>query len=361
MDRRLTLTLLALLMLVAYLPTRTAGFVYEDDNPRTALDPREDNDLRGPWQGWDIERQWWRPAPRALVNVTTRIQGWAGATAAGHHAFNVGVHGLNGLLLAALLLPLGDAVALLAVLLFWLHPINGEAVRYVSARPDLLLVTAILLTLLAATRPTVPRLIAVTLGGALAVLAKESGVVILALLPLWLWYRQTWDRRWLIPMGLWLLGGLRVAYTLLHVSARAGAAHPWGAIGLYTADAAHSWLGFVAVQSAALWRLLALVVWPVGFSIDHDLDRVPLMLAHVALLALIGAGILAWRQRDARFAALWLLGALSLRFVIPQPEYLHEQHVYAPFLGVWLALSLGAHRLITGIRTLADPHGEIYV
>jgi hypothetical protein len=327
-------------MLASYLPVRSAGFVYEDHDaaPMRSADP-ERPAIRGPWQGWDVERIQFNHHPRVLTNLTMRLQVWAGASAAGFHAFNVGIHLVNGLLLASLLLPFGESVALLAVLLFWLHPLNGEAVRYVSARTDLLLVCAVLLTLRLTTKATWPRVLLVTVCGALAPWAKESGVIIIGLLPLWLWFSERWDRRWLMPLACWASAGLWITYRLVHVTGPNAPA--WSAIAQYTAPAAHAWSGFVAVQCAALWRLISLIVVPIGFSIDHDFDAVPLWLGAVALVALLVAIASIWRWRVARFAALWLLTWLSVRFVIPQPEFVHEQHLYGACLGVWLALACG--------------------
>ncbi len=59
-------------------------------------------------------------------------------------------------------------------------------------------------------------------------------------------------------------------------------------------------------------------------------------------MAIVGLTIDAWRMRRRcpliTFAMGWLLVALSIRFVLPMPEYLHEQHLYVPLIGLWIAL-----------------------
>jgi hypothetical protein len=336
MARPVAILCLLWLTVVAYLPTSTAGYVYEDHDPTTG-------DLVQPGRGSLL-------APRAITNLTVAIQARLGSTPRAYHAVNLGLHLTNGLLVIALVTPLGESAALLAGLGFLLHPLNGEAVRYVSARTDLLMVTALLVTLGLTTRPTWPRVLGVTLAGLLVVGAKESGVVVLGLVPLWLWYRRQWSRRWLVPLSVWAVGGAWAAYRLLHVSAGEGAA-PWSAIQQYTAPAAHSWLGFVGVQLVAVTRLVALLV-PVGLSIDHDFDVVPPVLGLVALVAWLGVAVWLWRWRTARFALGWLAVALSVRVVIPQPEYVHEQHLYGALLGLWIALGVAGAQL-SAPRSLA--------
>lgn len=352
-----------LLTTLAYGPVSTADFAYEDRNPTFGIaSDAQWPDYRVPWQGWRAEFSVWvphntlgrvGPTPRLLTSLSYRLNMWADATPRGFHLTNLAIHLLNGVLLFVVAAPLGLSIALVSVTLFLLHPLNSEAVSYISARPDLLLCTAVLLMLWASERSTWPRVALVAACGALAVLAKETGVVVIGLLPLWLWYRRAWTPRWWLPLGIWAVGGLAVAYRLLHVSA-AGVARPWGAVGAYTSDAAHGLMAYAAYQAFALLRLAGLVVWPRGFSIDPDIEAQPLLVAGLALAIVCSVAILAWQRRhESRafaFAIGWLLVSLSLRFVFPMPEYLHEQHAYVPFLSVWLALAVGAVRVSDWIR-----------
>lgn len=347
-------TILAGLLLLtawAYVPLASADFVYEDRNPLVAMSPSTPIDNRGPWAGWTTERRAFSPQPRALANLTIRAQGWASASAAGYHLGNLAIHLVNGALLWCVLTPFGVPAQTVGVLLFLLHPINAEAVAYVSARPDLLAATGVLLVVLASARDDALGVVGVTVAGGLALLAKESAIVVVGLFPLWLLMRGRWSPRWAVPLGIWAVAGLAVVYRLVHIPAciatKGAPCHPvashWGAMALYTTDAAHGALGFAAIQSAALLRLLALVVWPVGFSIDHDVDIVPMTVGVIALLGL-GLGLVlalrAWRRLPwLTFAACWLAISLSLRFVMPMPEYLHEHHLYVPLLGIWIALA----------------------
>ncbi|HET9267512.1 MAG TPA: hypothetical protein VFO31_05085, partial [Vicinamibacterales bacterium] len=106
-----------------------------------------------------------------------------GLDAAGFHLTNVLLHAVNTMLVYALARRVGDAtVAGVAALVFTLHPVNQEAVFWVSGRFDLLATAWILgsLVLLWSPRPSAYWIGAACFG--LALLSKESAatVVILA-------------------------------------------------------------------------------------------------------------------------------------------------------------------------------------
>lgn len=360
---------LLLVTVLAYAPLRTAEFVYEDRDPLSTVDLSRFADQRGPWTNWDTERKVFELGPRMLSNLTIRMQGWARAKARGYHAFNVSVHLLNGVLLYAVLAPFGAGVAVIGSGLFLLHPINAEAVSYVSARPDLLYATAVLLMLIVSRWANWAAVAGVTLLAGCAVLAKESAIVVVGLLPVWLWVQGRWSTRWAWALVAWTLGGLLVIFHLVHIPwcvSTPGSpcfpvsSHWWGAIALYTSAAAYGPIGYAAHQAGALWRYLGLVAWPIGFSIDHDFGGMSRETAAAALGGLIGLVVAAWRYRSRfpwlAFAVAWLVGGLSLRFVLPMPEYLHEQHLYVPLIGVWIALAASVGSLLSPApRTL--QHG----
>lgn len=329
-----TLGLLALLVVTAlvYSPLRSAGAVYEDRNPWIDVEPRLAPDLRGGWEGWAMERPIFSARPRMLSNVTMRLQGWHADAIETYHGVNVAVHLVNGILLWALLVPAGVVPTFWMTALWLLHPIQSQAVNYVSARPDLLMTTMVLLMLWASQRTTWSRIVLTGSCALLAMLAKESGVVVLALLPLWLVWQRRWEWRWGVAVtGLACVMGW-MAFRL---------AYPLSAIRAYTAPAPHGPFWSAAVQAAALWRLLALVVWPVGFTIDHDFDLVGPGLALLAAGALVAVIVMAWRARArwpaAAFGVAWVLLALAPRFVVPLPDYVGERHCYLAFLGLALA------------------------
>jgi protein O-mannosyl-transferase len=112
---------------------------------------------------------------------------WHGA-AAGFHATNVVCHVAVGWLVGAWALALGagGGTSLAAALVFVAHPVQTEAVAYVSGRTDILCALFVLLGLLAWRRARAPAdgfACAATTAFVLALLSKESAILVpLALL-----------------------------------------------------------------------------------------------------------------------------------------------------------------------------------
>jgi len=89
---------------------------------------------------------WWAAMPgiRPLLKLTYAVNNGSGLGLAGFHAFNIAVHAVNAWLVRALLLRLAvsrgsgrDTAGLISVtgaLLFALHPVQTEAVTYISGR-----------------------------------------------------------------------------------------------------------------------------------------------------------------------------------------------------------------------------------
>lgn len=346
---KLGLAVLLLVTALVYSPVQTAGLVYEDAN---------DTSWRAPWRGAAVELAPWvnmfavgngtGPMPRMLTNVTYRLQAWADATPREYHLGNVAIHLVNVALLWAVLTPIGPVTAVVASSAFALHPIQTETVAYIASRPNLLMTTGVLLTLWALRVPGWGGVLLVTLGGLGAVLAKETGIVILGLLPLWCWMRGTWARRWGVPLALWTLGGAYAATLILKTAP------------LYTPAAWHGPFWGLAVACAALGRLCALVVWPVGFSLDHDWELITPIVAIVGLLACTSAVGAAWIVRRAApavtCAVIWLMVAILPHLVMNQPTGLLEHYLYLPLIGVWMGLGRGVEWLWqnTAIPTIPD-------
>ena len=79
----------------------------------------------------------YRPVVLASYAVNHAVDG---LNPRGYHLFNVLLHGINGILVYALLRALTPtAVAFFAACLFAIHPINSEAANYVSSRSEMLM------------------------------------------------------------------------------------------------------------------------------------------------------------------------------------------------------------------------------
>jgi hypothetical protein len=68
---------------------------------------------------------------------------WGGYHPAGYHLINVLIHGINAVLVWALVrtMVVKHEIALVAALLFGLTPLNSEAVHYISSRSEIMMAT----------------------------------------------------------------------------------------------------------------------------------------------------------------------------------------------------------------------------
>lgn len=304
----LVLMLVLALTALVYAPMLSALPTYEDVIPTF-------------WQGWQLG------VIRGLSATTLNLQTLQSLALA--HGWQIGLHLLNGLLIAALLERYGLSRAVFAAAVYLLHPLAVESVAPLAYRADLLLSTVILLTLVS-TR-SAWGLLLVPCGLMAAVYVKESGVVAMPLLLLWLWI--TCHRAWR-PVA-WIVGPAAVIGSARMAELYLPRLSTW------TAPAAHGGFWFVAVQAAAVWRYLALTIWPMGLSIDHAFDGVG---QGTALLALLTLGIVLlvtvlWRRRAPAltFGAGWVAVSLAPHFLIPLPDYLKEHHWGLPLAGLCLA------------------------
>ena len=285
-----------------YLPMLSAGFVYEDRNDRGAL--VQD------WPGWSVTVERWLAQPlRSATNASLDVnKALFGIQPWGFHLGNVIWHAVNvGLLFAVLG---GGAAALWAAAVFAVHPLNVEAVAYVSARSDLVSTAGVLLALWAASAGKVSGAV---LGVVLASLGKETAVVAWGLVPLWAAW--TWAR---FPVTAWCGVGAVVA-VLMFALTRLPVDLAWQPEALL-----------------ATWRGVSMVFLPLGFSIEHDWAlwshwHLPALVATVWVLVWAGY---AWLYRSWWvFGVVWTLIVVAPRLVVPLYEGLHERHFYVVLVG----------------------------
>lgn len=234
-------------------------------------------------------------------------------------AVSLALHLLTGLVLWRLALRVLPAwPALFAVGLFWLHPLQTEAVAYMAARGDLLVALCVLLGCLAMDRRWY---VAAACCALLAMAGKEMGVTAWLLVAVWAWAR---GQHWQEPgKGAWALGAALLASVVLGRSTVA-----WWESSAY-----------VAGQVASLGRLLLLwpeaLINPHALTIDHDWTRI------TALVAWSGAAVfgiaLVLCRGWARVALVWALCAALPRLVFPLLDGQHERHLYVTSLALSLA------------------------
>lgn len=310
----LALACLLALSFCLYLPMRDAPFMYEDTSWLKAVSAPV---------GWQVPS-------RALTVASYQAQAGVAVDPKPFHTANFLLHLTNGALVAAVALPMvGATTAVFAASVFLLHPLNSEAVSYVSARPDLLLTFFALVAVLAAWRGGWWWALA---GSAFvgAAMSKEIGLVVVPCVALTvvLWKRPAFQ---MAAAPLWLGLGLVV-----------GAMWPvmtnWLTLPLHAGGSSLLWTEILVRQLAAVWRLLALFVWPVGFTVDHDMYALgePWRLAVVGLTMLAAVGIvLAWRRWPVVAWSLgWMVMSLAPRLIFQSSEWINEHQMYLPMVGV---------------------------
>jgi protein O-mannosyl-transferase len=282
---------------------------------------------------------------RPLLNLSYTLNWVADPSPFGFHLVNVALHLMNTLLAYRLCLALGVGVttALLAALLFGLHPIQTEAVTYVSGRSVSLMACAYLASVLAYVRGR--RILSVVLF-AFALAAKEVAVTMPLVLVLYeaaTGPSDGWRRAWrrLMPHCLLLAVALIVG----------GASSRYREL-LGVSVALRGPLENLATQLDALGYLVTRLVYPAALSIDPALaaafpPRAPGMLMLLVVPATIGvASAMLRRGSVAALAGLWFFVLLlPTNSVLPRIDVVNERQVYLAALGPFLLLALGVERL----------------
>ncbi len=300
-----SLGLLAALTVAAYSRSLTADFVYEDHNP-----------------GHEVFRQLpLQVGPRMLLAASYRLDAWrGGGSALPFHVTNLALHLTNGVLLYVLVVPISVPAALVTVALFWLHPLQTEAVAYISGRGDVLVTTFILLLFSVPMAPgSSSRAWVAGFLGLCALAVKEIAVVgVLALL----------------SGPLLLLGGPASAGPVI-AWAIAVVSGAWLLIG---GAEWHSATWQPLAQLSRLAHFVELAVWPQGQSIMSTGVQHPVLVG----IGLVGVNIagLRWVPWTLIGVTIWLLAVWGPRLLVPSFEPLHEHHAYLAMVGICVGFGL---------------------
>jgi len=284
--------------------------------------------------------------PILLISYVADYQLWE-LNPLGYHLTNILLHSLSAILILLLLLSIlhDPLAALLASLLFCLHPVQVESVAWISGRNDILLGLFIVLMVYFYVLHHEKRekggmflsLSALCYG--LALFTKESAAFYVLLLPLYdLTVRKTplkalFDRASLkkfsailaplviyLVVRLWIFGefiGTEKLYTMLPLKTR------------------------LELFPAMITQYITLLLYPVNLSIEHPLDKLIwvqdpwYLIACVIFLFLLAAVYLTWRIDGATcFGFVWLVaGLLPALNIIPVAVPIFEHRLYAPSAG----------------------------
>lgn len=281
------------------------------------------------------------PYYRPLTTLSFALDRWLwGDNAAGYHLVNLILHLLVVTQLYAVIRlltghPLG---ALLAALLFAIHPATSEPVAFVSARADLWCALFMLGSFrLFLAHLSDRRLVSIAASLVLAAAATFSKIVAITL-PLLMGVHLVatgeWRRRWrlLIPHG-----AVAAAFLLVREAV----------VSLPLSDG-NPLATRLATAGTILVRYLWHAVWPFDLQVMYDVPVQTALGAPVVLCSWGLAGGLVWRAWQSRVSrpagalgAVWFVAALLPVSGIIQfmaPSLMADRYLYVPLCGAAMAL-----------------------
>jgi protein O-mannosyl-transferase len=346
------------LVLVAYVPALASPFQF-DDHGSIVREPT----VHGLGPALAALSHSLRPLLKASYGLSWSL---AGGLPVAFHAFNVAVH----LACVELVMRLGAAAAsaanparrpglelagVFAGALFALHPLQTEAVTYVTGR-SASLSTAFLLAALLAHATGVRagrRVLTLVVAPALFLLAlatKETSAIFVLVLLAWeSTVQRSRGRTLLVRLAPWLGASVIAGYALIM--------HPRTYALLYAALGQRSFLESLRYGLGGLAYLgerLTLLDRP---CIDPGLWRVAPSAALVVTLAILLLTALVWAFRGTRERPLvafglllFLLQALVLHVLVPRVDVINERHAYLANAGIFLALGSLTSSLVIRAR-----------
>ena len=360
------------------------GFVDWDD-PDTLLNNPHYRGFGGDQLRWMFTTFYWgHYQPLLWLSYAwdytwTRALFGDGLTAGGYHATSVLLHAVNVLLLCVLVLRVAAIAcahepsaarqpawwtALLAALLFGLHPLRAEPVAWATGRGDVLVTTFMLLTVLAYLRGARAEragahalwLAAAAIAYALSVLTRGMGVTLPIVLLVLDWYPL---RRLGGGHGRWLGRGVRgvwlekIPFVTLAAVGAALAPLAKARAGSTMDLALHGPLARIVQSCYGLVFYVWKTVVPIGLSPIYEL-RLPIDVTApryvVAVLVVLAAVVMLWllrRRQPAVVAAVLcyaLLAAPILGLVQSGNQEAADRYSYLPAIPLTLLAAFGLRR-----------------
>ena len=263
------------------------------------------------------------------------------------HLVNVGLHLLGAVLVWQLgrQTGAGDRGALLAGLLFALHPLATEPVNYLSSRSESLGAVLFLAGFLGFVRRRQgngvdwPRYALGLLAFAGALLSKSVGIVLPLMLLLYEGLlagpRKCRGPGMILKLhGPFWLVGLAYLVTVWNFLARAGWGRPVRSLDVQL---------WTQLKAAVYYLKLGLV--PVGLNVEHQFFeaaafwQVPVLASGLVLASLVATGWGGISRRDGFWLA-WVVVTLAPSSLIPLNVLVNEHRLYLPMAG--LAVAAGA-------------------
>jgi len=354
---------LALLGILLYTPSLQSPFVYDD-----LVEIVRNASIRDLSHPVDVLRAY---PTRPLTNLSYALDfAWGGLNPLWYHATNLLLHGINILLVfyfvRAVATRVGGAstpaspaplvIPLVVASLFAIHPVQTEAVTYISGRAEVLATTLILGTMLCFVRAfemSGGRRTEWTVVGSATVLcaiaAKEVAVALPAVVLAYDWIVVGPDNG--ARRRLW-----RVHVPLLALVLVLGSFRLWRYVSLEMIQSSDLQWRNAFLELHVLQRYVGLLLVPKSLSLVPAVAPLPSLLdlrvaGGVATLAIcLGlAALMRRRQPLATFGIVWFLIALvpSAALVVLQDagHPMAEHRLYLPSVGFFLAFATIAERM----------------
>jgi hypothetical protein len=308
-------------------------------------------------------RAWWASMPgiRSVLKLSYAINHQLGAGAAGFRLTNIVLHGLNSVLLLAVLRRLGtqlmfaspataELAAMTATVVFAVHPVQTESVVYISGRSNVLMALFSLATLYAWLRAGRER-------------GRWRAAWVAACLAALLLASASKETALITPLALWL------CWSCLPLTTQVRAPQPWlptlfavalGVIALvllpyrYFLDVSLAKRGMfenLTVQVHAIWYLMGQLLDFGRLNADPDLPAIVSLTPQTIWRALvlgvgIALGLASLRKRPAfAFGVLWFFVWLApTNSVVARLDVVNDRQLYLAIAGPgWLSgLALAA-------------------
>lgn len=351
---------------MAYSPALRGPFLFDD----LTLPP-----LNGSGQHWATYFHSVRPLYYISLHVDHALYD---ADTLPYHLTNLLLHLLNSLLLFRILKrilhlagresPGVPWAAVAATAVFLLHPLQTEAVSYISSRSEVLSVFFGFLSLLVFVNAKPAgtswgRALLILFWMGLGLLVKEHIIALVAVFVILdLLFAQPKTRNWKLYILL-LPGALVGGFLVLRIAGAQGTAG-FSFKGAGPAE-------YLATQFHVIWRYLFKFAVPVGQNLDYALPFSRSALEMMPLLGLGGlllvSGLLFRRRAEWPLAfAGWLVFLVLLSptsSIIPIADAMAERRVYWPMIGLLLILlewaSRASLRALTGIAVVALLFGAL--
>jgi len=326
------LAIVGLLALAAYWPSLKTGFIWDDHfliegNPsiktwewRTVLQDFSTGIFRDP-----ASLDFYRP----LLSFVNRINySVSGNNPLGYHVLNLFLHATNAMLVASLVEALGfsSSIAFLVAALFAVHPVIVQNLIMVVGRDELMSFGFLLGAMLFLVRPVRPAMVGGLLLYLMALLSKESAIVLVVLLPLLFWARRQWTGAGTRILSVAMITTLYLGWHH-YLMGRILPPLPWKLIGLFLVE------GFPQV----ICHYIGLAFWPWDLYTDRILDPPgPNWFLYLGGVLLWFGALLRKRNRLAWILSLWFAISLLPKMALTiSNSYLHDHWLY-PIL--WIVL-----------------------